>query len=169
MSLFTLTSALVVVISTLVNTSTTTASSPWKVTPTITFVMHPGAKGDDVGEVRLYDGGTAGTRIAVSVLPWLPDKSEVILASGNCGGRLVKIIGRLKLEIIPTRIDQEMKPIVLPSPLQEVWDYYSLSSIGEIVDHRLSVMARDASTHTTKWCGDLSRNNKGDPLPTGGY
>lgn len=140
----------------------------WTNVPTQTFVMHRTTTGG-TGELRLYNGGTAGTRLTVSVVPWLDNSDEVVLIRGSCNGGRYKRVADLKLEPIPTGVDLSGKPIVQPTPLQEVWDYYTLRSIAEMMDHGLSVVAREKSSHQIRWCGDLSTKNEGDPLPTAGY
>lgn len=139
----------------------------WPNVPTKTFVMHSKNQ-EGIGEIRLYDGSAAGTRVAASFIPWL-DRVEVVLVKGKCNHPPFSSLEKLKIEPIPTGVDLNLRPIVLPSPLQEVWDYYSELGLTSLVDHGLSIVAWDVSTHDTQWCGDLAHDNEGDPLPAAGY
>ena len=132
------------------------------VKPSLTFVMHPIGHGGS-GEIRIYDGAPNGTEIDVSVLPWL-DEGEMIIVKGTCAESSSKTIAHLKLEPIPMGVDVGGKDIGLPTPLQEMWDFYSTLTVDSFVDQGLSVVARD-SKHRTQWCGDLAHSNEGDPLP----
>ncbi len=152
------------------NAPSAAQTSRWSNVPTKTFVMHK-TMGSGIGEVRLYDGGKAGTRIATSLLPWVSGRDQVVLVHGACDGKSYKVVAKLQLEIIPTGVDLNNRPIVQPSPLQEVWDYYSRSPLSRLVNHEQAVVVRDASTSRldTTWCGELNQRNEGDPLPTAGY
>jgi hypothetical protein len=138
--------------------------SPWPfVKPTKTFIMHPKGQGGS-GEIRLYDLGGNGTRIAVAILPWPDNGAEVFLVKGPCVGGPSKTIAHLNLEPIPIALKPDGHDISPPSPLQEVWDYNSRSSISSLLTRGLSVVVRDTKQQA-KWCGRVANDNEGDPLP----
>lgn len=129
----------------------------------MTFIMHPKGQGGS-GEIRLYDLGGNGTRIAVAILPWPDDGAEVLLMKGPCVGGPSKTIAHLNLEPIPIALKADGHDITPPSPLQAVWDYNSRSSINSLLTRGLSVVVRDIKQQA-KWCGGLAHDNEGDPLP----
>ncbi len=115
------------------------------VKPTKTFIMHPKGQGGS-GEIRLYDLGANGTRIAVSVLPWPDDGAEVLLMNGPCAGGPSRAIAHLEVEPIPMALKADGHDISPPSPLQAVWDYNSRSSINSLLARGLSIVVHDTKT-----------------------
>lgn len=134
----------------------------WPYEPTKTFVVRPTSLAG-IGEARLYDGKKWGTILNVSLLPWLDATDDLVIVKGACG-KASHVLAHLKLEPIPAYDTVNGKPVVLPSPLQETWDYYTKTKWENLVDHGLAVVAR-TSLEKPKWCGNLSKANEGNPLP----